>query len=116
LFKYARSLGDKLIVGINSDSSVKQLKGDSRPYNNEQARKEFLEELKCIDSVIIYSDKRVTNCLEQVHPDIWVKGGDYTLNTLDKDEYAMAQKLGIEIVIFPFVKGYSTTSILSNKK
>lgn len=111
-FKYAKSLGDYLIVGLNSDESIKQLKGPTRPINNEQDRKIILESIKYIDKVIIFNEKRATKFLDLVKPDIWCKGGDYTLETLDQDEKNTVLNNGGKIVFFDYLEGYSSTKII----
>lgn len=105
LLKTARSLGSKLVVGINSDSSVKRLKGESRPINNQQVRKEQLECLPWVDSVAIFEEDTPYNLIKGLQPDIIVKGGDYTVNTVVGNDLA-------EVYIVPTVKGYSTTNII----
>jgi rfaE bifunctional protein nucleotidyltransferase chain/domain len=76
----AKSLGDKLVVGLNSDKSVKKLKGKARPFNNQKNREIVLSALECVDEVIIFDSINCSSFLEQVKPDIYVKGGDYKLN------------------------------------
>ena len=93
------------MVGINSDASVKRLKGDLRPINNEQLRKEALLELGFIDEVVIFDEDTPQETLEIVRPDIIVKGGDYTVATTVGNELA-------EVVIFPTVDGHSTTNLI----
>lgn len=109
----ARQLGDKLIVALNSDRSVAQLKGRSKPFQPEQWRKMALEGLCFVDEVIIFDDLRVTKVLEQVKPDVWVKGGDYTIETLDPDERAMAERLGVSIVIIPVLYHVHTSWLVN---
>lgn len=105
LLKTARSLGSKLIVGINSDSSVKRLKGKSRPINNQQIRKEQLECLPWVDKVEIFEEDTPYNLIKELKPDIIVKGGDYTIDTVVGNNLA-------EVYIVPTVNGYSTTNII----
>jgi D-beta-D-heptose 7-phosphate kinase/D-beta-D-heptose 1-phosphate adenosyltransferase len=93
------------VVGINSDASVKRLKGDLRPINNEQLRKEALLELGFINEVVIFDEDTPQETLEIVRPDIIVKGGDYTVATTVGNELA-------EVVIFPTVDGHSTTNLI----
>jgi D-glycero-beta-D-manno-heptose 1-phosphate adenylyltransferase len=108
----ARALGDALAVLLNSDRSVRALKGDGRPINNERDRAEVLAALGCVDFVTIFDDKRATRLLEKVAPAIYAKGGDYTPATLDAEERAALEKIGAEIRIVPFEKGYSTSGLL----
>ena len=105
LLRHAHSLGDTLIVGINSDASVKRLKGDLRPINDQETRKQLLLELGFVDEVVIFDEETPLEILEQVQPDIIVKGGDYTVETTVGNHLA-------EVVIFPIVEGHSTTSII----
>lgn len=109
LLNYAKSLGGYLIVGLNSDSSVKKLKGNSRPINKEQDRKKILESLKSVDEVIIFDEETPLNLIKIVNPDIIVKGGDY------KKEEVVGNNLA-EIVIFNFVEGFSTTKTIERIK
>jgi D-glycero-beta-D-manno-heptose 1-phosphate adenylyltransferase len=108
----ARNLGDALLIGMNSDAAVKQLKGPQRPVNSEQDRASVLAALESVNGVCIFRDKTATKFLERVQPDIYVKGGDYTLETLNQDERRAVEKAGGKIVIIPFVPGKSTTAIL----
>lgn len=80
--KEARNLGDALVVALNSDSSVKQLKGETRPFNNEHDRAEMLCALRSVDYVVIFAEKRAINIIEAIKPDIYVKGGDYKLDEI----------------------------------
>jgi rfaE bifunctional protein nucleotidyltransferase chain/domain len=108
----ARELGDVLIVGINGDNSTRELKGKGRPINNEHDRAEVVAALGCVDVVAIFPELRATCFLEQVQPAVYVKGGDYTVDSLDQSEREVLQRIGSEIRIIPFEKGYSTTGLL----
>jgi rfaE bifunctional protein nucleotidyltransferase chain/domain len=108
----ARALGEALAVLVNGDRSVRELKGDGRPINNERDRAEVLAALGCVDFVSIFDDKRATRLLEKVAPAIYAKGGDYTTATLDAEEKAALEKIGAEIRIIPFEHGYSTSGLL----
>jgi len=108
----ARSFGDALVVGVNGDESVRQLKGAGRPLNNEQDRAEVLAALACVDLVAIFPEKRATRILELVRPSIYVKGGDYTEETLNAEERDALKKMGTDIRIIPFEPGYSTSGLL----
>src|ERR1041385_5279609 len=81
----ARNLGDALLVGINSDASVRGLKGPDRPVNLESDRAAVLAALESVDAVCIFADKTATRFLEAAQPDIYIKGGDYTLDTINQD-------------------------------
>ncbi len=109
----ARNFGDALLIGINSDESVRQLKGDDRPINSESDRASVIAALQSVDAACIFAEKRATNFLKHAQPDIYVKGGDYTLDTLDQDERRTVESAGGKIVIIPFVPGKSTTATLA---
>lgn len=108
----ARSHGDALLIGVNSDDAVRQLKGPSRPVNSEFDRAAVLAALQSVDGVCIFQEKRATRFLAHAQPDIYVKGGDYTLETLDQEERRTVEQAGGRIVILPFVPGKSTTATL----
>ncbi len=109
----ARSLGDALLVGMNGDESVRQLKGPERPVVPEDDRARVLAALSCIDAVSLFQEKRCVQFLLAARPDIYVKGGDYTLETIDQDERRAVEAHGGRIVFIPFLPGRSTTAILS---
>lgn len=109
LLKYAKNLGQKLIVGINDDESVRRLKGNGRPVNNFATRKQQLEMLPWVDEVVVFGEDTPQQILEIIRPDIIVKGGDYTTETTVGNELA-------EVKIFPIVKGHSTTEIIGRIK
>jgi rfaE bifunctional protein nucleotidyltransferase chain/domain len=108
----ARALGDALAVGVNGDQSVRALKGDNRPVNNERDRAEVVAALECVDFVTIFPEVRATQMLETVGPAVYAKGGDYTTATLHAEERAVLEKIGADIRIIPFEKGYSTSKLL----
>jgi rfaE bifunctional protein nucleotidyltransferase chain/domain len=108
----ARALGDALIVGINGDQSVRELKGAGRPVNSENDRAEIVAALECVDLVTIFPEMRATRFLELAAPDIYVKGGDYNQDTLNAEERQVLQKIGAKIDIVPFERGYSTSDLL----
>jgi len=108
----ARERGDALVVGVNGDESVRQLKGAGRPLNNEQARAEVLAALECVDLVTIFPEVRATRFIEATQPTLYVKGGDYERETLNAEERAALQKVGAKIDIVPFVQGYSTSRLI----
>jgi rfaE bifunctional protein nucleotidyltransferase chain/domain len=109
----ARKLGDLLVVGLNGDRSVCQLKGPGRPLVPERQRAAVLAALSCVDAVVIFPEKRAHRFLGAVQPDIYVKGGDYRPDTLDARERAVLTVLGCKIRILPFVKGFSTTRLIA---
>ena len=108
----AGALGDGLVVGLNGDRSVGELKGIGRPINNERDRAEVLAALECIDLITIFPEIRATQFISASMPAVYVKGGDYSSETLNAEERAMLQKIGAEIRIIPFEKGYSTSLLL----
>ena len=112
----ARALGDALVVGLNGDQSVRELKGPGRPINNEKDRAEVLAALEHVDLVAIFADKQAPRFLEAAAPAVYVKGGDYTSETLDAAEKAILKKAGTEIRFIPFVLGYSTSRLLEQLK
>ena len=111
--KAARELGDALIVGINGDQSVCELKGAGRPVNSEHDRAEVVAALECVDLVAVFPELRATKFLELAAPDVYVKGGDYDEDTLNPEERQVLQKIGAKIDIVPFEHGYSTSDLLA---
>ena len=109
LLKEARSLGSKLVVGINSDASVKRLKGESRPINDERTRVEQLEVLPWVDEVFVFNDDTPYNLIKKLKPALIVKGGDYTVETVIGHDLA-------PVHLVPTVQGYSTTRIIEKSK
>tara|TARA_Y100000034_G_scaffold60805_1_gene73864 strand:+ start:351 stop:731 length:381 start_codon:yes stop_codon:yes gene_type:complete len=107
LFKYCKTLG-KVVVGVNSDVSVKRLKGDTRPFFSQEDRVFMLKSCKYVDRVIIFDEETPYNLIKKIKPDIIVKGGDY------KEEDVVGRDLA-EVKIFNYVDGYSTTKILETK-
>jgi D-beta-D-heptose 7-phosphate kinase/D-beta-D-heptose 1-phosphate adenosyltransferase len=107
-----RNLGDAMLVGLNSDASVRQLKGQNRPVNCETDRAAVLAALESVDGVCIFADKTATRFLSVSQPDIYLKGGDYTLETLNQEERGTVEQAGGMIRIIPIVPGKSTTELL----
>ena len=107
----AKDLGDVLIVGLNTDTSVKKLKGDSRPINNESDRAEVLLALKSVNHVVLFDEQTAENLIAEIKPDIYVKGGDYTLETLP--EAKIVQSYGGRVEFIPMVAGKSTTNVIN---
>jgi rfaE bifunctional protein nucleotidyltransferase chain/domain len=108
----ARNLGDALLVGLNGDASVCGLKGPGRPVNNEADRAAVLSALESVDHVCIFNEPQATRFLSAVQPDIYVKGGDYTLDTLNQDERRAVEQAGGRIVLVPLVPGKSTSALV----
>lgn len=112
----ARALGDALVVGLNSDASVRELKGPTRPVNGELDRAEVLAALRAVDGVVIFHDKRATGLIDAIQPHIYAKGGDYTPESLDPGERDALQRAGTEIQILSLVPGRSTTGMMERMK
>jgi D-glycero-beta-D-manno-heptose 1-phosphate adenylyltransferase len=110
--KTARALGDLLAVGLNGDRSVRELKGKERPITAERDRAEILAALQCVDLVTIFPEVQATQFITASHPAIYVKGGDYSSETLNEEERALLTEIGAEIRIIPFEPGYSTSRLL----
>ncbi len=108
----ARKNGDALLIGCNGDAGVRELKGPSRPVNNETDRASILAALEAVTAVSIFPESRAIRFLSLAQPDIYVKGGDYTLETLNQDERRVVEATGGEFVFIPFVAGKSTTGLL----
>ena len=106
----SRALGNKLIVGINSDESVRKLKGLSRPINNQEDRKKMLEALRCVDEVIIFDEDSPYELIGRLRPNILTKGGDYSIDKI------RSRSLVEEVVIIPYKEGYSTTNMINRIK
>jgi len=107
----ARNFGDALLIGVNGDAAVRGLKGAGRPVNSETDRASVIAALESVDGVCVFADATATKFLAAAQPDIYVKGGDYTLETLNQDERHAVEDSGGKIVIVPFVRGKSTTSV-----
>ena len=110
----ARGLGDALLVGLNSDASVRALKkGPSRPVNPEGDRATVLAALAAVDGVCIFEEVDALRFLSEVQPDIYAKGGDYTIDTINQPERRLIEGAGGKVVILPGVPGRSTTNVLA---
>lgn len=108
----ARALGDALLVAVNSDASVRALKGPTRPVNSENDRAEVLAALRAVDGVVVFSEERATRLIEAIRPHVYAKGGDYTVDSLNPEERAALDAAGSAIHILPLVPGRSTTATL----
>ena len=108
----AAKLSDRLIVLMNSDESVRRLKGPGRPVNNESDRAFLLNCFFFVDAVVIFSSPRCTAEIEAIAPDVYVKGADYTVETLDPAERDALFRVGADIRFLPFVAGHSTTETI----
>tara|TARA_R100001015_G_C4566649_1_gene125456 strand:- start:166 stop:558 length:393 start_codon:yes stop_codon:yes gene_type:complete len=109
LLRYAKSLGKKLIVGLNSDESIKRLKGFERPFNKLEYRKEILESVKWVDEIKIFSEDTPYNLIKDIEPDLIVKGGDYNPNDVIGSDIC-------KVKIFKLVDNISTTKILKHAR
>jgi D-beta-D-heptose 7-phosphate kinase/D-beta-D-heptose 1-phosphate adenosyltransferase len=107
LLKFCQSLGHTVIVGLNSDSSIKRIKGENRPINNQEDRKLLLESLRFVDSVIVFDDDTPYNLIKSIKPDIIVKGGDYSSDEVVGSDIS-------KVIIFEYVTGYSTTKSIQD--
>jgi D-glycero-beta-D-manno-heptose 1-phosphate adenylyltransferase len=114
LLANAADMGNVLIVGLNTDESVKRLKGHERPINHEQDRAFQMASLLCVDAVCLFAEDTPARLIEAVRPDVLVKGGDYTLDKIVGADFVLSYGGKVEVV--PFVHGYSTSSLIDNIK
>lgn len=112
--KEAKALGQILVVGVNSDSSVKKLKGPSRPLQNENDRAEILSSLACVDYVVIFSEETPLKLIEEISPQILVKGGDWKPEQIVGSQHVLAR--GGKVFSLNFIEGRSTTKIIEKSK
>ena len=112
--KESKSKGDVLIVGLNSDSSIKKIKGESRPINNEQDRTEVLSALENVNYIIVFNETTPVKLLDKIKPDIYTKGADYTIETLPETDTVI--KNGGRVEFIKLVEGKSTTKIIDKIK
>jgi rfaE bifunctional protein nucleotidyltransferase chain/domain len=110
----ARSLGDALVVGLNSDASVRRLKGPSRPVVPEKDRAVVLEALESVDAVVVFGEDTPIRLMRELEPTVYVKGGDYRIEDLPEAE--VAREFGAEVRIIPFEPGYSTSALIEKIK
>lgn len=106
----ARAVGDILVLGLNSDESVRMLKGPTRPINTERDRAEVIDGLKSVDYVVIFGEKTAEALVRDVRPDYYAKGGDYSVESLPESQ--AVQEVGGKVVFLPFVEGKSSTKII----
>ena len=107
----AKALGDILILGLNSDKSVKVLKGIGRPFISEDQRAFILDNLKSIDAVVLFDDDTPARLIETIKPDILAKGADYSIDQIAGAKFVVNN--GGEVILIPFLNGYSTSQIIS---
>lgn len=108
----AKNLGDVLLVAVNSDASVRALKGPDRPIKNQEERAEIVSALGCVNYVVIFDSLRVAQVIRDVRPAFYAKGGDYTREALDLEEITALKEVKAEIRILPHVPGCSTTDLV----
>ena len=107
LLKYCKTLGDEVIVGLNSDDSVRRLKGETRPINLANDRKAVLEAISCVDKVVVFEEDTPYNLIKNIKPDVIVKGGDYNKENVVGGDLC-------EVIIFKYLNGYSTTKTIKS--
>jgi rfaE bifunctional protein nucleotidyltransferase chain/domain len=112
----ARALGDALFIALNADTSVRALKGPSRPVQSEEQRAYALAALACIDAIFIFRTPRLDAEIRVLAPDVYCKAGDYTLEKLDPSERAALESVGAKIEFMPFLAGFSTTALIARIK
>lgn len=112
----ARALGDALVIGLNSDESVRRLKGEGRPLNSASDRAEVLLALQCVDRVVVFEGDRATALIEEIRPHVYAKGGDYTPDSLNLEERTALDSAGADIRILSLVAGKSTSGTLAKMK
>ena len=110
----ARAQGDVLVLGLNTDESVRRLKGPERPINSELDRAKVVGALKAVDYVVLFGEQTAETVIAEVKPDVYVKGGDYTLDTLP--EAKIVQSYGGKVAFIDMVEGRSTTNIINKIK
>jgi len=108
----ARRCGDALLILVNSDSSVRKVKGRNRPIVDEKDRSFLLASLSCVDAVVIFGASNCVGLLRKIRPDIYVKGGDYDIDSIVQEERGVLEAVGAKIRFIKFVPGLSTTEIL----
>lgn len=114
LLARAADFGNILIVGLNTDASVKRLKGSERPVTHENDRLFQVASLLCVDAVCLFDEDTPEQMIHEVRPDVLVKGGDYTIDTIVGAGFV--QQSGGQVAVIPFVDGYSTSSIIGRIK
>jgi rfaE bifunctional protein nucleotidyltransferase chain/domain len=110
--EHAARAGDALFIALNSDASVRALKGPSRPIQSEIERAYALAALACVHTVVLFDQRRLVNEIETLQPDVYVKAGDYTLESLDPSERRALQRGGAEIRFLPFLAHISTSALI----
>lgn len=116
LLHEASKYGDKLLVFTNTDESIKALKGPERPIISLENRINLLASLHCVDAVFPFPELRVSSYLSKLRPHIWVKGGDYTMDSIEESEKEIANDIGINIVLLPRYQSLSSTELINKIK
>ena len=111
----AKKYADYLWILLNSDNSVKKLKGDNRPINNQNDRKYVLENIKAVDKVIIFNQLNCSFWIDLIQPDFYCKASDYNLDNINREQLKILKDNNVKIMFMNFVEGYSTTKIIENK-
>lgn len=114
LLQSCRNFGDRVIVGLNADASVKRLKGSKRPINNEQSRATILAALSATDAIILFEEDTPDQLIQHIKPDVLVKGGDWKKEEIVGSDFVMSYGGKVEVV--PYLQGYSTTTIIARSK
>lgn len=109
----ARAQADVLVVGVNSDDSARRIKGEGWPIVPEQDRAELVAALACVDVVVVFGEETSLGVLQALRPEVWVKGGDYTLDTVNQEERAYVESYGGRVVLGQRVPSISTTDIIA---
>lgn len=109
----AKSKGDALWIALNGEQSVRELKGPTRPIMSDQERAYMLANLEVIDGIVLFHTPRLNNEILALEPDVYVKAGDYTLESLNPQERAALEAVGAKIEFIPFLKGYSSTNLIN---
>lgn len=112
--KECATWGDILFVGVNSDASVRQLKGTGRPIFNENHRAQLVASIIFVDYVIIFSEPSPLKVIQKIRPDVYIKGADYNLDTINQEERRAVEAYGGQIAFIPYFPGFSTTQVIEN--
>ena len=116
LLEKTSALADELWVAVNSDASVRKIKGPTRPLQGERERAYALLCLEFVDAVLLFNGERLVNEIRILKPEVYAKGGDYSLDTIDKEERAALEGAGTKINFVPFLRGYGTTDLIDRIK
>lgn len=114
LLSTCNEFGDRVVVGLNADASVKRLKGNSRPVNDERSRAVILASLQFVDAVVLFYEDTPENIIHYIHPDVLVKGGDWQKDEIIGSDFV--EDYGGEVKTVPYLKGFSTTEIIARSK